>query len=576
MKKHVLLILAALLAAGCDPTGTTSSTSIPYVAGVYDVTLVPSAPPSQSYIVTVERGGISGNNQVSVSGPLSMEIVTVNAGSSVDLGTCGLWILFGNTTGFNLVAGDNWLVNVVNGRPGTPVPGDTVDSTVGRVSSGGQDSCAAPLCDGSALASAVPSGQGAGGQWLSVRLSQTAANLSAMVAEQHILSLNLGLVTIPTPPFFLPALTSPGDTVTLTFRRRMIADGVSGDFFRAVAASGIQSLDAEYLFGASVASADTTVTFNFISGSSSSRVDFIVGLSDQGEEFILDSVKVLNVSTGNSLTEGFESGPGVGCGPSGPNAVRWTVRGPVWEVGSLCVSVSGALAGTYSAHWRGGSYRQVSGSVLASTEASSSLSSLLGGGDGGDLANISGQFLEAWEPVWSGYFTSFFTAEQTAGNLVGTFKGESLNHACVEEGQLTASLHRTLETDLSSRLWIMRLEGAAAYCQPRLVSGDTIAFGDTLGTAAGDTIQMMQIGQVLRGETVIDNYTNNYSLNGTVSGSLVTISLRNAATNASASSIGVINNDVIQGSLTGSLVFDSGRVCRLSSDSSLTVHLVPP
>ncbi|HUT55109.1 MAG TPA: hypothetical protein VM658_17100 [bacterium] len=584
MKKTGWLLLAAVLLAGCDTASTSSSGAArPDVGGTYDVTLLPALGPVSLYTVAVEQGGGSGAAMVSITGPSIADTVAVTAGASVDLGTCGLWMVFGNIPGFNLAAGDNWRINVVEGFPGQPIAGDSVASTVAYVAAGGLDTCVAAPCDGSVLASAVPPGAGppggagrgwAGGQWLSVRLSQTGANLAAVVPEEHVLSLDLGDVIVPTTTFLLPALVAPGDTVTITFRRRIVADGQNGDFFRAVAVNGAQSLDAQYLFGASVNSGDTVVSLTYTSLSPFARLDFIVGLSDQGEEFILDNVMVSTVSGGVKLVEDFEAGPGGSCGPAGINAELWSVRDPAWSVGGMCVSAQDALAGNYSAVWRGGSYRRLTGSVLIGGSSSSTLSELLGGG--GSLADaIPGIFMEAWEPVWSGYFTSFAAAAQSPGMLAGTFRGESQNHDCVEHGELTATVHHQFETDLSSRYWVMRIQGQAINCTPALLVGNTIAFGDTLSTPAGDTISMLQIGQILAGvDTPIDDYGNVYGIGGLVAGTLVTLNLNNPLLGASAAGIGVVGADMIQGALAGSLAFDAGRVCDLAGGSTFTVRLV--
>jgi hypothetical protein len=569
MKQTGWLLLAAAMLAGCDTSVVSNTgTARPDVSGIYDVALLPAPGPAVLYTVVVEQGGSSGA-VVSVTGPASSETVTAAAGASVDLGACGAWMVFGDVAGFTLAAGDSWRINVVSGFPGQPVAQGVVNSTVGPVTAGGLDICAVDPCDGSALSTAVPPLAGltvaaaadlAAGQWLSVRLDQSGAGISAAIAEEHVLSLNLAGIIVP------------GDTVTVAFRRRMDADGKDGDFFRAVAVNGAQSLDAEYLWGASVNSGDTAVSLTYTSLSPLGRIDFIVGLSSQAEDFILDSVVVSTVSGGVKITEDFESGGGASCLPTGVNAGLWFLRDPAWSVGGMCLSAQGALAGSYSARWIGGSYRRLTGSVLIGGSSSSLLNEILGVSLG---TGIPGIVMESWEPVWTGYFTSLAAAAQSPGVLAGTFRGESLNHVCVEQGEIIAAIHREQETDLASRYWIIRLQGQADNCTPALLTGNTLVFDETLAAAPGDTIPVLQVGQLFAADGVAaDAYGNAYALAGLVGGTMVTLDLIDPLLGASAAGVGVVSGDTIQGALTGRLAFDADRVCDLAAGSGFTVSLV--
>jgi hypothetical protein len=447
-----LVVAAMILWSGCDDSSNRDSGGLPILAGVWDMILIPAQPPDGEYTIVVEKSGGSGAAEVSITGPMSSNTATVVAGGSVALGSCGVWIAFGGTPepGLFLAAGNDWRVLVSDGAPAQPVVGDTAGLSVSAVVSGGADDCGGPLCSGSALASALPAPAGAGGsdqgrQWLSVRLVQSGANVSASVAEQHVLSLDLA--------------TLPDDTVTVNFRRQVEADGDDGDFFRVIAVSGPSTPDAEYLWGDSLPAGDTTTTLTFESASAQARIDFIAGLSEQGEYALVDDVQVSSAALGLIFSGGFEAGPAPDCGPGG---APWSVREPAWTVGRLCVSANGALSGTYSARWEGGSFRNLSGSILTSASLSG-LGSFMGGGVGGllggaDVSSLAGVFMEAWEPVWTNYLTVFSVAEQSAGNLVGTFKGESSTHDCVEAGELVGSIHVTQVVDVSASPWIMRID----------------------------------------------------------------------------------------------------------------------
>lgn len=598
-KTLALFIIAVLvLAAGCDDPSSSGSNGPRNMRGVWDMRLQPEAAADADYTVTVEVGGGSGAALVSLTGPSYADTAHVTAGVALPVGPCGVTITFGNTAGFNLVAGDNWSILVSGGNIGPAFPGDTVASTVGPVTSGGDWTCAETYCDGSALSSVVPDpgrsliGEpNPGGQWYSVNILQDYARITAAIPEQQALTLYLGTVNTPTPPvlptFILPPLVMIGDSVTVTYRRVAAADGENGDFFRVIAVNGSKFIDVEYLTGADMASGETAVSFSFAASSPEVQLDFIAGLSDVGERVILDAIEV-RTTAGVLIAEGFESGPGPDCGISGANVNRLEPRLPAWRVGSLCVSALGAPAGAYALRFEGGATRQFSGSII-SNSTTSGITSMIGGLSGllDSGSGLEGLFAQAWEPVWTGWFTSIAAANQSRQNLVGTFKGEARDHTCVESGQLTASVHQNELTDLSAVNWVIRIDGQVVECEPALepgdtavfgdnLSGDTLSFGDTLGSSTGDTVEVIQLGAFILGrENAGDDWGNEYSLRGALSGNLLNLSFTESNGLAVANAVGVVGEDQIVGVLTGRLVFDSGRVCRLEPGATFVIDLVP-
>ena len=590
----VLMLLASLVPViGCENPANNNPTPMPRLRGVWDLRLVPQALPDEEFYVTVETGGGSGLATVSVSGPGYLEGETVIAGSTLPVGNCGVTILFGATTGFSLAAGDFWTITVTGGEIGPALPGETVDSVTGLVRSGGDYTCVTPFCDGSALAAAVPdpgrSLIGAprpGGQWYSVNLAQNYARVTASMPEEQAMTVYLGTAILPHFPFILPPLVSIGDAVTVTYRRTIQADGAGGDFLRVIAVNGSHLIDAEYWTGDTVSAGDTTVSLSFTATSPELQLDFIAGLSQPGERVLLDAIQV-STQAGPIFAEGFEGGPDTDCGVSGANRDRFEPRLPNWRMGSLCVSTLAAPVGAYALRFEGGSYRQFTGSILSGSEVSG-IASLLGGLFGSaNISQLNGLFAEAWEPVWTRYFTSFSAAQQSPGNLVGNFKGESYSHDCIEQGQVTASIHQSQLTDLSSFDWVIRIAGQVVDCDPPLVPGDTttfgdalvgntLTFGDTLGSATGDTVEVIQLGGFVLGrENAIDDWANEYRLRGALGGNLLTVSLTESNNLAIANGIGAIGENVIVGVLTGRLVFDSGRVCTLEPGSVFRVTLIP-
>ena len=577
-KWTALLLLTILFAAACDDPKSPKR-DLPRLQGVWDFNLTPTPAPDEEFTVAVEIPGGSNAARVSILGPGVADAETVIADNPLAVGDCGVTITFGDTTGFYLAGGDFWTIEVRNQRIGPALPGNSVDSVTSGVFSGGTYSCLAVYCDGSALGSAVPfptkgigQAEREGGQWLTARLRQDEARITAQVPEQHALSLFAGTVVNPssTPPVFLPPLFPPGEAVTLSYRRAVSADGENGDFLRVLVTNGAEYLEVEHLEREGIASGDTTVSFTFIAGSEV-QIDFMAGLSEPGEFAVLDEVR-LSTSGGVVFEEDFESGPV--CSPDWGAGSRWELRSPRRRVGEFCLSANGALAGSYSARWNGGSYRELSGSIISAASAQGILSLAGLGAGGADLSALSGILFTVWEPVWTKYFTSFSAAQQAPGSLVGTFKGESRDHVCIEEGQFTAAQSRSSELDLSESFLVMRIDGSGIECSPALAAGDTLMFGDTITTATGDTIAVIQLGGFFMAvEDLIDDHGNAYEMSGVITGSLVTFALEEASGIAAANGLGALAGDQIVGALTGRMVFDVGRVCELY-ETTFVIDLV--
>jgi hypothetical protein len=596
MKKWIgLIAVAALLAAGCNDTGRDSgssgSGSMPSLQGVWDFVLAPAAGSAKSYTITVDTGGGSNDARVLITGPQTSLLATVAAGNQINVGACGVWIKFGLIAeGITLVAGDSWTLTVTNGAPGTPVPTLGNASTVSSVSAGGTDGCATACAnpDGSSQASTlpfpsqlgIPAGLAGSGQWYSVVLSQNGPSLTGAVPEEHVLSLNLGRSI--SPPF--SALVSPGEIVTLSYSRRVNAGISAADFLRVILTNGADTPDVEYLVGPDFQAADTvqTVSYTFTVKSNLAAVDFIFGLAATGEEISLDDIKVTTASGTVRFNDGFESGATVACGPRDP---RWSVRSSAWRIGSACVARGTPIAGSFSFRVTGGSQHRITASIINASSAGS-LASLLGSaGMGllGSTAGYSGILMEAWEPDVTYFLTSLALADSGLGSLAGTYKGEARTGPCIESGEVTATRHTAIQTDVSSQAWLIHLNGSANNCIPPLAAGNTVEFGDTLTVSGGETITVAQFGQVYFAGSPIpirDNFNHGYTLTGAVAGALTTFSLAELSGAATATAVGAVSATQIQGALTGTLAFDnvSGhpRVCELASDARFQVTLVPP
>ncbi len=436
---------------------------------------------------------------------------------------------------------------------------------------GSSFACSMPLAPGQG-----PTGFYLGGRTLSVRLLQEGPRLFAEVPEEHLLSLSLGPAQLGLPPSLLDPLLSEGDSVTLTFEREIFADGEGGDFFRVMVVTAEERFDADYVFGQGVAEEETaSVSVTFTAPSSRVSVGFLAGLSSPGEFAALDEVSV-SIASGQVLYEDFESGPAADCSPGGTNAERWSVSAPGWRTGNFCVSPLVPIEGLYSARWTGGSYRKVSGSVLSSA-VSSDLSAFLGGGFQG-ASNLSGIFMEAWEPQNTQFFTSFSGARRELGVLVGTFRGESKNHDCVEGGTFIMTSQGVEFSDLSDYYWVMTIEGEAGSCQPALAHANTIEFMETVTTSTGNTINMVQEGPVLTADE--EAYLSSgvaYQMGGVVYGDQAALVMAGVSGLTGAIGNGTIQDSTIQGPLTGLLTFEydgENHTCILGGQSGFSVELL--
>jgi len=182
--------------------------------------------------------------------------------------------------------------------------------------------------------------------------------------------------------------------------------------------------------------------------------------------------------------------------------------------------------------------------------------------------------MEVWEPTSTNYLTVFSGAMQGQENLVGTFKGESRDHMCIEEGFLAATLHKQQIVDLSSSDWVVTISGNGVWCDPELSYGDTLEFIDVLKTSEGGIVSVNQVGSALyAAESPTDSNGNTYLFTGTLAGSFVNINLFETGLSSFATGIGSVNEDTIDGILAGTLTFDDGRVCELD-DAAISVLLI--
>ncbi len=436
----VFLVLGTgLCNPGCDDD-TRKEASIPELQGEWNIYLLPPESEIVTYTVEVSVRGPSGTAEVMTyssqeddSGP-----VVVDANTALPIGACGVTITFSDTAGepLSLVEGDLWTIQVWGELILIPMPSFENSSTVYHVSSGGTYTCSPPRCPLGLYKAGVPVSPedqveltGVQVEFPFIKVSQNGASFSAALPEISILSLNL-------------AGHELGDTISLNYHRKIDWDGEGPDFFRVLIYNGSELKDGEDVNASNLGNdeKDKYIALTFEARSAIVRVDFIFGLSGNDDSIWLDEIEervnVLDAFTDNFSSTTFKD--------------EWQARIPDEMVGSLEISDYGALEGIYSVLAQGGAERGLSGSILtSSTNLGMGMLSGFSGLSQGDISGIgmdstglSGINFSIVEEERGGFYSSFTGALTEDDLIYGSFRGESADHSCVEEGQLFVTIDR--------------------------------------------------------------------------------------------------------------------------------------
>jgi hypothetical protein len=559
MKPAALLLTLAILLAACESNKSSPST-VSNFRGLWTLTLASSNPPSDSYTVEVTTAGGSGTAKVSVS---SQEGDTtgptwVFADLPVLIGHCGLTVTFADTVGkpLALALGDSWNFSVAGGTIFNPAPAPANSSTVEAVRTGGIYTCLPPPCPGGLFGAMVPPAQnpipnlptvaGVQGGLPSIRFTQTGSNLAASIPEIHVLTLNLPDAAL-------------GDTITFDYRRRVNFGTPQGDFFQSRLTNGPELKQIELIESRKVTSADGLERLTFRAGSASLSVDFVFGTSSSSNVIQLDQIVVLK----NGAVWFSDAFPGANFqNDLGPLSQRWEVRSPRGAVGAFGLSDVEPIEGAYSVRAEGGLVWNLTGAVL--TGAGASGLGLIGLGSVGNLRGIT---LEVSESQEFNFLTSLAALEQGNRTLAGTFRGESADHSCLEQGNFLSSINAQNLAQVEGA-WTLNLQGQAQNC-PALSGAE---FGDTLGPIA-----VTQKGQTFYADPqtpILDKYSNQDNLVGAVNGPAVFFTFGDFARVSTRRAIflGTTTDTGLIGTFAGTLPFAGGEECQARGTFTATIE----
>ena len=534
------------------------------LSGSWDLAFFQASAQTTTYTLEVTTSGGSGSAQVKVYNDKgdSSPPTTVSEGSTIALGSCGLWVLFSSTVGsFNLVAGDRWQIVVVRNMPQEPEPHPENQSQV-ALQVGGTYTCLVESCSSGIWKSSSPISQDFPTplgteeyELLGIKTSQNDSNLSGVVLEENILSLNLVEV-------------SAGDIIRLCYQRRL--EGANDNsFFWTRAVNANQFLDLEYHQGDDFNQQAKKTCQEFIAGADELRIDFISALESASDIIWLDEVEVFK---NNQLifSDDFESGDFKNDLPAPQK--RWELRSPEYMFGGAGISSIKPLLGNYSYRVVGGRALGLSGSVLENV--STQYASFLGQVQG---MKISGVLFEIYENKAGGFFATFSGNLVNNQSAIGTFGGRGTD--CQESGQFILSINAKDIYPLNQS-WQMSLTGTATNCQD--ISDFTKSFKKFEPTQKGDRFYSKT------DQPLVDELANEYQLRGRVLGTAVYFTLEDVPTPSYQNAIfyGIINTEegvnpeetneqVVQvpnivGVFSGWLKFESGWKCQ--TEGNFTVY----
>lgn len=556
--KYILLACAGLVMwSACDDQSRRSA-QVPDYRGRWSFTLAQSEPAGDTYTVEVSKAGGSGVAEItaaSLEGDTSGPRVVV-ADLPVRIGDCGLAITFSDTAGrpLNLALGDRWLVQVSAGVVYNPAPAPANSSTVDSVTTGGIYTCLPAPCPGGLFGAMAPPAEaplpfgpliaGSQGEIPLVQMEQTGSNLSAVIPEEHVLTLALPGAAV-------------GDSISISYSRSVNWADPNGDFFLVQAVNGAEMNTLEFVSSESPGRTLDRRRLTFRANSVNLTIDFIFGLSGPENVVLLDRIQVLK--NGTPWFQDDFVGPNFS-NDLAPLAQRWQVRSPAQAQGSVGISDATPLQGTYSVRAEGGAVWNLQGAILTGAGL---LGLNLAGFD--TQQAVEGVTLEVFETEVFNFLTSLAGLEQGRGALAGTFRGEASDHSCLEQGTFLSSLNASGLAEVEGR-WTLHLEGEAQACL------SAVEFGDTLGP-----FQVTQTGRTFYADPqtpIVDKYGNPSHLFGTVNGPAVVFFLGDfqRVSVRRATLAGVAAGNTVAGALFGILPFARGEECEVTGTFTVTLE----
>jgi len=465
------------------------------IHGLWDLTIFQADPNLSNYLIEVIVAGGTGVAQIMVYNNLGDKSGPdlVNADQPIALGSCGVQVIFSDTTSgaLNLNLGDRWNITVADGIAYEP-EADPDNQSVAKLTVQGTYTCLKPACDTGLYQTMVPLAYdvkvGSGLQEYELsqfKVNQTDANFTGSVTEENVLSLYL-------------VGHQKKEEIQLCYKRKLHAEQGT-NYFRVRLVDTHRYLRLDNKSGDRFSSPEETVCHSFKPQAKEVRIDFIFSLANFNSVAWLDQVRE-KINGTTVFSYDFESGSLDN--DLGPGKMRWQLRSPGYQQGSALVSNIRPLEGNFSFRAMGGRNLPLTGSVLE--QASTEIASLLGQVPGMD---ISGVLFEIYENYRGGYYSSLSGALQAEEAILGTFTGEK--EGCRDQGQFIVAINQSKIYPVNG-VWTMSIEGQAQNCKG-------------VGNFREEFVPFRPVQKADRFYTeqnrpVLDRYANPYQLNGRVVG----------------------------------------------------------
>jgi len=441
----------------------------------------------EKYYVKVEIGGGSGSAVISarlVSGGAETALgnFTVYDGLDLSLAESGPVIRFSNSGGFNLVAPDQWVIMLDSGQLVGIFPTGFNTSTVALslTSAPTLVKCKYGLFNG--FPNFIISMGGATQQASAIGMQVQATDFGADgdIPETSMLTFATAYPLVPGSS----KVVSHGDSVTISYTRKVISDGQGGDYFAMVVINNrtIQTLD-----GVQAESAGKTrVSQTFTANGDFFGVQILFGLSGKKDSIKIDDFQV-KINKKLVFSENFE-GPALKNGL--PNYL-WQTAQPVTMLGSANICPHQALSGNKSFCAKGGR-----SFILYGQGASTGMEFTFSDGN-----------------VARSYFVGSFMGMISDSVMLGTYSGRNYDQSCQEQGGFI-NLINTTQTDDLAGTWDLNINAQLKHCDNPADSGDIIIKVQNIPVSQAGSLY----GGVLLSPDVPDTQGNTVSASGIING----------------------------------------------------------
>jgi len=397
----------------------------------------------EKYYVKVEISGGSGTAVVSarlVSGGNETLLgnFTVYDGLDIWLSDLGPVIKFSNAGGFNLVAPDEWVIMIDSGQLVGIFPTGLNTSTAMLSLVSPRE---IPYCK-YGLFNSFPNltiSMGGSTQKMSVLGMQVQTSDYGVTGDIPETSLLLFSTAYPLVPGSSQVVKN-GDSVTISYTRKVVSDGQGGDYFAMMV---LNNRTAQPLDGVTGGSAGKTrVSRTFTANGNFFGVQLLFGLSGKGDSVMIDDFQV-RINNKLVFSDDFEAGALKNAFPN----YLWQIAQPATMRGSIGICSQKALSGNKSFCVKGGRSFILYGQGMTS-----------GGITGMEFTLSDGS-------IGSSYFVgSFMGATSTSDSVMfGTYSGRNYDETCTEDGGFVNLINSSHTSDVQGT-WDITINAKLKHC----------------------------------------------------------------------------------------------------------------